>query len=180
MSSRQQSLSKLIQPVIEALGCQLWGVDFSSQGRRSLLRIYIDKAGGVSLDDCEKVSRQISSLLDVEDPIAGHYTLEVSSPGMDRPLYHLEQFQQYIGQQVSIKLIRGFEGRKNFSGQLTAVKNSEVVIQVGDEQHVLGITPQNINHLTKLEQPLTSEATSDTFKEKLSGFMQKQSQRQEE
>ena len=136
MSFRQQSIAELIQPVIEALGCQLWGVDFLSHGRRSLLRVYIDKVNGISLDDCEKVSRQISRLLDVEDPIAGHYTLEVSSPGINRTLYHLEHFEQYIGQRISIKLSRNFEGRRNFCGQLVGVENDEVIVQMDDQEFV--------------------------------------------
>lgn len=139
MSSRQEALIELIEPVVQALDCELWGLEVLSQGRYSLLRIYIDKAEGVGLEDCEKVSRQVSSLMDVEDPISGQYTLEVSSPGMDRPLYKLEHYQLFIGEQVAIKLSRSFEKRKKFRGLLSAVEGDEVVIQVEDEEFVLPI-----------------------------------------
>ncbi len=138
-SSRQQALTELIAPIVEALGCELWGVESLSQGRYTVVRIYIDKDSGVSLEDCEKVSRQVSSLMDVEDPIAGQYTLEVSSPGMDRPLYTLEHFQRYVGETVQVKLSRTFEKRKKINGRLVAVENDEVVVQVDDEQYVLPI-----------------------------------------
>jgi len=137
VSSRQETLIELIEPVAKAFGCELWGLEVLSQGRHSLLRIYIDKADGVGLEDCEKVSRQISSLMDVEDPLAGQYTLEVSSPGMDRPLYKLEHYQQYIGEQVAVKLTRTFEKRKKIRGRLNAVEGDEIVIQAEDEEFVL-------------------------------------------
>lgn len=137
VSSRQETLIELIEPVAQALGCELWGLEVLSQGRHSLLRIYIDKAEGVGLEDCEKVSRQVSSLMDVEDPIAGQYTLEVSSPGMDRPLYKLEHYQQYVGEQISVKLTRTFEKRKKIQGRLNAVEGDEIIIQFEDEEFVL-------------------------------------------
>ena len=137
MSSRQEALVELIDPVIQALGCELWGLEILSQGRHSLLRIYIEKADGVGLKDCETVSRQVSSLMDVEDPITGHYTLEVSSPGMDRPLYKLEHYRQFIGEHVAIKLSRTFEKRKKIRGLLKAVEKDEIVVQVEDEEFVL-------------------------------------------
>ncbi|MDO8271353.1 MAG: ribosome maturation factor RimP, partial [Gammaproteobacteria bacterium] len=90
MSNSIALVSDLIRPTVTALGLELWGVEHVVQGRFSVLRVYIDKGGdGVTIDDCEKVSRQISGIFDVEDPIAGEYTLEVSSPGMDRPLFEL-------------------------------------------------------------------------------------------
>lgn len=137
MSTRQKRFEELIAPLAVALDCRLWGIEFCVHGRQSLLRVYIDKDDGVTLDDCEKVSRQISSLMDVEDPINGQYTLEVSSPGMDRPLFTLEQCQQHVGSRVSIKLVRAFEGRKKYSGQLVAVENDELVIQIDDQQFIL-------------------------------------------
>ncbi len=137
MSSRQQELNALIAPVVEAMGCDLWGIEYQSQGRRALLRIYIEKPDGVMLEDCEKVSRQVSSLLDVEDPILSQYTLEVSSPGMDRPLYTLAQYQQYIGEQIQVKLSRMFEKRKKIRGTLVGIEGDEIVVQVDDEQYLL-------------------------------------------
>lgn len=135
--SKQELLSELIRPAVEALGCELWGIEFFSQGKKSLLRIYIDKEDGIMVEDCEKVSRQVSSIFDVEDPIASHYTLEVSSPGMDRPLFSLEQFAKAIGEEVAIKLSQTFEGQKKLKGLVVAIEEDEIVLQQENEQIVL-------------------------------------------
>jgi ribosome maturation factor RimP len=141
MATVQERLQKLIAPVVEALECELWGVEYLTQGRQATLRIYIEKATeeGVGLHDCEKVSRQVSSVMDVEDPIASHYTLEVSSPGMDRPLFTLEHFQRSVGEKVAIKLSRTFEDRKKFTGVIVSLENDEVVLRVDEEEYVLPI-----------------------------------------
>ncbi|UCJ19252.1 ribosome maturation factor RimP [Pseudomonas sp. MM211] len=139
MSSKLEQLQALVAPVVEALGYECWGIEFLSQGRHSLLRIYIDSADGILIDDCEKVSRQISGVLDVEDPIAAEYTLEVSSPGMDRPLFTLVQFGSHVGEQVKIKLRSPFEGRRNFQGLLRGVEEEDVVVQVDDHEFLLPI-----------------------------------------
>ena len=107
MASKQEQLHALIAPVAASLGCELWGLEYLTQGRYTTVRIYIDREEGVSLEDCEKVSRQVSSVMDVEDPIDSEYTLEVSSPGMDRPLYTLEQYARYIGEQINVRLRLG-------------------------------------------------------------------------
>ena len=98
-------LDELIRPAVVALGYELWACEYIPQGKYSLLRIYIDSEQGITLDDCEKVSGQISAILDVEDPIHGQYTLEVSSPGLDRPLYTAEHYQRYIGQMIKLKTV---------------------------------------------------------------------------
>lgn len=139
VSSKLEQLQALLAPVVEALGYQCWGVEFISQGKHSLLRVYIDHANGILIDDCEKVSRQISAVLDVEDPISSEYTLEVSSPGMDRPLFTLEQFVAHVGEQVKIKLRSSFEGRRNFQGTLRGVEEQDVVVQVDDHEYLLPI-----------------------------------------
>lgn len=139
MASKHDQLTELLAPVVEAMGCQLWGLEYFSQGRHSTLRLYIDHADGVGLKECERVSRQVSSVLDVEDPIAGEYTLEVSSPGMDRPLYTLEQYTHFVGEQVTVKLRSAFEGRRKISGRLSAVEGDEVVIVVDEHEYVLPI-----------------------------------------
>lgn len=135
--SREDTLVELIKPVVQSLDCQLWGLELLPQGRHALLRIYIDKATGIMLEDCEKVSRQVSSVLDVEDPIAGQYTLEVSSPGMDRPLFELSQYQDFIGQKISLRLHQPFDGRRKLAGQLTSIENDEVAVVVDDHEYVL-------------------------------------------
>jgi len=137
MTNTESRLAALLQPLIETMGYQLWGLEYISQGRRSLLRIYLDKEGGVNIEDCAQVSRQVSSLLDVEDPISGEYTLEVSSPGMDRVLFNLQQFREYAGYHAKVRLARSFEGKRNFTGQIKNVVDDEVVLIVGDEELTL-------------------------------------------
>ena len=133
-------LRQLLQPVVEALGCQLWGLELQAGGKTKLLRIYIDNADdGVGIEDCEKVSRQASAVLDVEDAINGEYILEVSSPGMDRPLYELSQYEQYIGEDISLRLRFPYEGRRNFKGRLSAVDGDEIVVVVTDHEFLFPV-----------------------------------------
>ncbi|MFZ5959902.1 ribosome maturation factor RimP [Pseudomonas sp. QL9] len=139
MSSKLEQLQALLAPVVEALGYECWGLEFISQGRHSLLRVYIDRPEGILIEDCETVSRQVSGVLDVEDPISGEYTLEVSSPGMDRPLFTLEQFARYVGEQVKIRLRIPFERRRNFQGVLRGVEEQDVVVLVDDHEYLLPI-----------------------------------------
>jgi len=139
VSSKLEQLQALLAPVVEALGYECWGLEFISQGRHSLLRVYIDRPEGILIEDCETVSRQVSGVLDVEDPISGEYTLEVSSPGMDRPLFTLEQFARYVGEQVKIRLRIPFERRRNFQGVLRGVEEQDVVVLVDDHEYLLPI-----------------------------------------
>ncbi len=138
--AKVETLRELIEPTVEALGYQLWGLEYQGQGRYSILRLFIDKEDGVNVDDCAAVSHHVSGVLDVEDPIDGEYTLEVSSPGMDRPLFSLEQYQAYIGQVVSLRLRVPFEGRRKFKGKINAVEGDDIVIQVDDHEYLLPIT----------------------------------------
>ncbi|CAB5538272.1 ribosome maturation factor RimP [Pseudomonas aeruginosa] len=139
MSSKLEQLQALLAPVVEALSYECWGVEFISQGRHSVLRVYIDRPEGILIDDCEAVSRQVSGILDVEDPISGEYTLEVSSPGMDRPLFTLEQFAKHAGEQVKIRLRSPYEGRRNYQGILRGVEEQDVVVLVDDHEYLLPI-----------------------------------------
>ncbi|HGN6732979.1 TPA: ribosome maturation factor RimP [Pseudomonas aeruginosa] len=139
MSSKLEQLQALLAPVVEALGYECWGVEFISQGRHSVLRVYIDRPEGILIDDCEAVSRQVSGILDVEDPISGEYTLEVSSPGMDRPLFTLEQFAKHAGEQVKIRLRSPYEGRRNYQGILRGVEEQDVVVLMDDHEYLLPI-----------------------------------------
>lgn len=135
--SRQQEIEQLIKPLVDALDCVLWGTELSTRGRNSLLRIYIDREEGVSVEDCEAVSRRVGHLFDVEEPIAGNYTLEVSSPGMDRILFRIEHYAQYVGEKIDVRLVRPFEGRRRLTGVIAGVADDEVAIQVEDEEFVL-------------------------------------------
>jgi len=139
MAERGQTLRDLLQPVVEALGAQLWGLDLQSGGRRKLLRIYIDRESGVDVELCAAVSRQVSAVMDVEDPIQGEYVLEVSSPGMDRPLYELAHYQQLLGEQIAVKLRFAYEGQRNFKGLLQAVEGDDIVLVVADHEYLFPI-----------------------------------------
>ena len=136
---RQSEIKGLIEPAIQSLGCELWGVEYAAQGKHATLRIYIEKEGGVQVDDCERVSRQISAVLDVEDPIQSAYTLEVSSPGMDRLLFEKQQYEEFLGAQLKVRLRTNFEGRRNFSGILAALEDDEVVLRADDQEYVFPI-----------------------------------------
>ncbi len=137
MSSKQSQLEALIEPVVESLECELWGLEYLTQGNNLLLRVYIDRESGVGLKDCESVSRQISAVMDVEDPISGEYTLEVSSPGADRQLFKLEHYRTYAGEKVKLRLRVAFEGRRKFTGLLKGVEDDEVVLEVDNEDYLL-------------------------------------------
>jgi len=137
VSSSVTLITELIDTTIQALGLDLWGVELLQQGKYSLLRIYIEREEGVTIEDCEKVSRQVSALMDVEDPIAGEYTLEVSSPGMDRPLFCIEHYSQYVGIEVDLKLRRPLEGRRKFKGQIMKVSGDVVGLLVEGSEYDL-------------------------------------------
>ena len=138
LSAKLQQLETILRPVIEGLGYEFWGLEFRSQGYQSLLRVFIDDAeDGIGVEDCEKVSRQVSGVLDVEDPIQSEYTLEVSSPGMDRPLFRLEQYEAFVGHKVQVRLRMAFEGRRKFQGLLKGVEDQDVVVVVDDHEYLL-------------------------------------------
>ncbi len=139
MTSKLEQLQDILTPVIEALGFECWGIEYISQGRHSLLRVYIDHENGIFIEDCETVSRQLSAVMDVEDPISSEYTLEVSSPGMDRPLFTLEQFAAFVGEQVKIRLRSPVEERRNFQGLIRSVEDQDVVVQMGEFEYLLPI-----------------------------------------
>ncbi|MBT3528486.1 MAG: ribosome maturation factor RimP [Porticoccaceae bacterium] len=148
MAVADSRIRQLLQPVVEALGCELWGVDLQTGAKTKLLRIYIDKDNDlVGIEDCERVSRQASSILDVEDAINGEYILEVSSPGMDRPLYEIGQYEKYVGEDISLRLRFPYEGRRNFKGRLTGVDGDEIILVVTDHEYLFpveGIEKANV------------------------------------
>ncbi len=128
------TLEALIEPVVAALGYELVGVEHLSQGRRSLLRLYIDSEQGITLDDCERVSHQVSGLLEVEEPVRGDYTLEVSSPGLDRPLFKPEHYARFVGHKVRLRLHAPLDGRRKYVGVIEGLEdNGTLVLNVEDE-----------------------------------------------
>jgi ribosome maturation factor RimP len=137
VATKDQQITDMLETTVEALGFELWGVEYLSQGRHSLVRIYIDADAGISVDDCAAVSAQVGSVFDVEDPITGEYTLEVSSPGMDRLLFKLEQYSGYVGEIVDLRLRGAFEGRRKFKGVLKGIEGEDIVIQVDDHEFLL-------------------------------------------
>jgi ribosome maturation factor RimP len=133
----ETGLSKLIEPVVQELGCELWGIEKLQQGRQVVLKIYIESPDGINVDDCARVSRQVSAILDVEDPIPGEYMLEVSSPGVERRLFKPEHFNVCKGEKVQITLRQAFDGRRKFKGLLCGLEDEEVVIRVDDAQEIV-------------------------------------------
>jgi ribosome maturation factor RimP len=134
MRQAPANIQTLIEPAVAALGYELVGAEYLSQGRHSLLRIYIDSEDGITLEDCERVSHQVSGILDVEDVMHGHYSLEVSSPGLDRPLFTLNHFKRFIGKQAKIKLATPIDGRRKFNGVIRAVGDNQVVLKMDAEE----------------------------------------------
>ncbi len=133
-------LRRLIEPKIEGLGYELSDLEVKIGGREGVIRIYIDRLPeGIGLDDCEAVSRQVSALLDVEDLISGNYTLEVSSPGLDRRLTRIEHFQRFMGEEVRVKLRFPLDGRRNFRGEIKSASGRNIEVEVDGELHRLAI-----------------------------------------
>ncbi|AOA57072.1 ribosome maturation factor RimP [Acinetobacter larvae] len=171
LSNKTQALQDLIAPAVQACDVELWGIEFLPQGKRSLLRIYIDKdvdenavavtnedgeeelGRGIGVQDCVRVTQQVGAILDVHDPISGEYALEVSSPGWDRPFFQLAQLQDYIGEQIALRLIVAVENRRKFQAKLVAVDLEQERIQVEvEKQQILDIDSHNIDKANLIYQ----------------------------
>ncbi|WP_411726180.1 ribosome maturation factor RimP [Methyloglobulus sp.] len=129
MKRAPEHLVNLIEPIVEGLGYECVGIEYHPQPKHGLLRIYIDSANGILVDDCSKVSHQISGVLDVEDPIQGNYQLEVSSPGADRPFFYAHQFEQFIGSAVLVNLYQSIAGRKKITGVIDKVVDDIITLR---------------------------------------------------
>lgn len=134
---RHLLLEEIIEPIVTGLGCTLWGLQYLPQGKQSLIRLYIDKEGGnggveggVTIDDCERVSRQVDAVLSVKRLVAEGYTLEVSSPGLDRILFTQSQYRDQIGKTITVRVIAPIEGRRNFKGTLLEVLEEALVLNI--------------------------------------------------
>ena len=129
----KERLFALLEPAVAAMGFELADLD-AHLGRRGLLRLYIDREGGVTLDDCQRVSEQIGAFLDVEDPLPGSYVLEVSSPGFDRRLRTAAHFERFSGENVKIELKDARDGRRRFTGKLVGMEGGEVMLEADGER----------------------------------------------
>ncbi len=132
-----EELTRLLEPAVEQMGYELSHLELKVGGKDGVLRVFIDKPEGVGLADCEAVSRQLSAVLDVEDPLPGHYVLEVSSPGLDRKLTKPQHFRRYVGHDVRIRLRVPAEGRRNFRGRLMAASEERIEVEVDGVAHGL-------------------------------------------
>ncbi len=133
MRQAPEHLVNLIVPIVEGLGYECVGIEYNPHPKHGLLRVYIDSEGGVLLDDCSKVSHQLSGVLDVEDPIPGNYQLEVSSPGADRPFFKIAQFERFIGSTVTVNLYTPIDKRRKITGLIQKVEGDVVVLKEGDQ-----------------------------------------------
>lgn len=131
--SSSQRLDDLLRPLVEQLGYEFVGMEYLNNPKQSVLRLYVDADAGVGLEDCETVSREVAALLDVEDPIKGHYNLEVSSPGLDRPLFTPEQFERFAGEEAKVTVFAPLDGRRKFKGVIEAADDTQVRLTVDGE-----------------------------------------------
>ena len=128
-----EGLESLLAPAVQGLGFTLWGIEFRSSQKHAHLKVFIDHKDGITVDNCSDVSHQVSGVLDVEDPINVPYTLEVSSPGIDRPLMKIAHFEQYVGSTIKIRLGWAINNRKNYMGTLMRVDQDEVAMEMDGE-----------------------------------------------
>jgi len=135
-----QKLNDLLQPLVEDLGYEFVGLEYSNNPKNSVLRIYIDHDNGVGIDDCETVSRETAALLDVKDPIRSQYNLEVSSPGLDRPLFTAAHYQQFVGEIAQITLFAPQDGRRKFSGPILGAEDSNIRIEQDGNEVTLDLS----------------------------------------
>ncbi|MDC9724444.1 MAG: ribosome maturation factor RimP [Gammaproteobacteria bacterium] len=133
-------IEQLIELPIESLGYELVGVEYIKNGSNTVLRIYIDAEQGIGIEDCERVSHQVNGILEVEDPISSAYSLEISSPGFDRPLFKAKDFERFAGSEVKISMKLPIQGRRNFKGVLQGFDDGEILIVVDGEEYGLPLT----------------------------------------
>jgi len=139
LATLESKLEEMLRPTIEALGYQLWGLEFVKAGKHSTLRLFIDSEQGVNVEDCANASRQVSALMDVEDPIPSEYTLEISSPGLDRPLFIAEQYQRYLGEEVKVQLTMPVAGSRNLKGTVLRVEGQMITLNVSGNELIIAL-----------------------------------------
>jgi ribosome maturation factor RimP len=144
---QREMLTALLQPVVEELGYVLWELECAAGHGNGFVRLYIDAEAGITVDDCERVSRAVSEVLDAEDPVAGQYTLEVSSPGFERPLRTAAHFARFVGETVFVELVQPQDGRRRFKGALVTAGAQAIEVEVDGRKHVLPIAGIRKAHL---------------------------------
>ena len=140
MATLEQQLTQMLEAPVQALGYELVGVEFIRAGHHSTLRIYIDHENGINVENCAEVSHQASAVLDVEDPISVAYNLEVSSPGLDRPLFSSEHYTRFIGEEVSFVLRMAIQNRRNWKGIIAGVDGEMITITVDGKNEVFALS----------------------------------------
>jgi ribosome maturation factor RimP len=143
----RETLEHLLRPVVEGLGFELWELEYFPRRGNALLRLYLDSPRGVTLDDCESVSRAVSEVLDAQDPLPDRYALEVSSPGLERPLRTPEQFARFVGENVYVELVAPIDGRRRLTGPLAAVSTTTIEVTVDGQRHAVPIAAVRKAHL---------------------------------
>ncbi|MCL1141495.1 ribosome maturation factor RimP [Shewanella gaetbuli] len=139
MATLESKLVQMLTVPVEALGFQLWGIEYVQAGKHSVVRVFIDHENGINIEDCAEVSRQVSAVLDVEDPISTEYTLEVSSPGVDRPLFTAEQYQAHVGEDAKVQLTMPVAGSRNLKGVISSVDGQMLTITVNGKDLVVAL-----------------------------------------
>ncbi|WP_375751194.1 ribosome maturation factor RimP [Vibrio sp. HN007] len=140
MTGLERQLTEMLEPAVEAAGYELVGLEFIRAGEHSTLRIFIDSENGINVDDCAEVSHQVSAVMDVEDPISVAYSLEVSSPGLERPLFKAEHYQQFIGHEVSIVLKMAMGNRRKWKGVIHSVDGETISVTVEGQEEEFALS----------------------------------------
>jgi ribosome maturation factor RimP len=143
----RDTLLAMLRPMVEELGYELWELEYSPGRGNGFVRLYIDAEAGITVEDCERVSRAVSELLDVADPVPGQYTLEVSSPGLDRPLRTPAHFARFVGEQVFVELAQPLVGRRRFKGSLVTAGPEAIEVEMEGQRHVLPVAGIRKAHL---------------------------------
>ena len=139
MATLESRLAEMLKVPVEALGFQLWGIEYVQAGKHSTLRVFIDGENGINIEDCANASRQVSAVLDVEDPIPTEYTLEVSSPGVERPVFTAEQYAAYVGEDTKVQLTMPVAGSRNLKGAITKVEGQMLSLNVNGKELVVAL-----------------------------------------
>ena len=148
MAKIADKVFSITNPIVIDMGYELLGIEYVASGKHSVLRLYIDCEKGIRVNDCESVSRQVSSIMDVEDPINGQYNLEVSSPGIERPLFVIAHYQRFLGHDVRLRTYRPIDGKRNFTGSIGSVSETtntiELITDLGSVTLDIGLIEKQI------------------------------------